>query len=256
MLVIPDIDLRNGRCVRLRQGRVSDATVYDADPVDVAHEFARAGAELLHVVDLDAAFGVADSPNSETIRRIIDEVSMPVEVGGGLRSIEAVGAMIERGASYVIVGTLAVRSPETLDDLVAEFGERIVVGIDARDGQVMTHGWEEGSGLAATELAERVAHAGVRRIIYTDVSRDGMLAGVNFEQTARVAQVSGLSVTASGGIGSLSDIEALANHVRAMRKDGSAGKIDGVIVGKAFYENRFTLREALQAVRIVEGEEK
>lgn len=256
MLVIPAIDLRDGRCVRLAQGRADDATVYDADPVEVAREFARAGAELLHVVDLDAAFGIADSPNGETIERIIGDVSIPVEVGGGMRSADAVRAMIGCGASYAIVGTLAVRAPDVLDKLVAEFGERIVVGIDARDGQVMTHGWEEGSGVAATELAARVARAGVRRIIYTDVSRDGMLLGINFEQTTRVAQAAGVAVTASGGIGSLSDIEGLAMRAHAMRKEQSAGTIDGVIIGKALYENRFSLREALQAASVVEGFEK
>lgn len=257
MLVIPAIDLKDGRCVRLAQGRASDTTVYDADPVDVAREYARSGAELLHVVDLDAAFGVEDSPNSKTIKRIISELSIPVEVGGGMRSEAAVRRMIECGASYAIVGTLAVRSPHVLDALVAEFEERIIVGIDARNGQVMTHGWEEGSGIMATELAKRVAHAGVRRIIYTDVARDGMLAGINVEQTALVAQASGLRVTASGGIGSLSDIESLARQERTVRTArGAAGMIDGVIVGKALYENRFSFSEALQAARTAEGEGK
>lgn len=242
--------------MRLAQGRAREATVYDADPVAVACQFVDAGARLIHVVDLDAAFGAANMLNGEMIERIIRCVSVPVEVGGGMRSIEAVRTMIGRGASYVITGTLAVRAPAALDALVEEFGERIVVGIDARDGRVMTHGWEVGSNVAATKLARQVAASGVRRIIYTDVSRDGMLAGVNFEQTAKVVKVSGIAVTASGGIGSLSDIEKLARQAREIKRDGGAGEIDGVIVGKALYENRFSLREALEAMREMEGEER
>ncbi len=249
MLIIPAIDLRGGQCVRLTQGRAADVTIYDADPVEAARGFAAAGAELLHVVDLDAAFGMDDATNRETIGRIVKEVSIPVEVGGGMRSVEAVREMLGRGASYAIVGTLAVRAPGVLAELVAEFGARIAVGIDARDGQVMTHGWESGSGVAATELARRVAGAGVERIIYTDVARDGMLGGINLEQTASVAEACGVRVTASGGVGSLDDIERLAAHVRAMRESEAAGVIDSVIIGKALYENRFELRDALRVAR-------
>lgn len=252
MLIIPAIDLRSGRCVRLVQGRASEATVYDADPVETAREFAASGAKVLHVVDLDAAFGEADSGNAAVIERIVGAVGIPVEVGGGMRSVEAVRRMIERGASYAIVGTLAVREPATLAELVAEFDEKIVVGIDARAGQVMTHGWEAGSGIAATELAARVAQIGVARIIYTDVARDGMLAGVNLEQTASVARAASVRVTASGGIGSLADIERLVEFERTMI-DESGGVIDSVIVGKALYENRFTFAEA---AAIAKGEEK
>jgi phosphoribosylformimino-5-aminoimidazole carboxamide ribotide isomerase len=228
--------------------------VYDADPVETARGFAASGAELLHVVDLDAAFGEADSGNAAVIERIVGEVAIPVEVGGGMRSVEAVRRMIERGAGYAIVGTLAVREPETLAQLVAEFDAKIVVGIDARDGQVMTHGWETGGGIAATELALRVARVGVARIIYTDVARDGMLAGVNLEQTASVARAAGVRVTASGGIGSLADVRRLVEFESAMTGEvSSGGRIDSVIVGKALYENRFTLAEALT---VAKGEEK
>jgi len=253
MIIIPAIDLRGGRCVRLVQGRANDATVYDADPVETARDFAASGAELLHIVDLDAAFGVADSGNAAVIERIVGEVQIPVEVGGGMRSIEAVRRMIERGASYAIVGTLAVREPETLAKLVAEFGAKIVVGIDARDGQVMTHGWETGGGIAATELAARVARVGVERIIYTDVACDGMLAGVNLEQTASVARAARVRVTASGGTGSLADVKRLVEFELMMRGDVGVGRVDSVIVGKALYENRFTLAEALA---VAKGEEK
>lgn len=236
--------------MRLTQGRASETTTYDADPVAVAREFERAGAELLHVVDLDAAFGAAAS-NTEMIERIVAGVSIPIEVGGGMRSIEAVRAMLAREVRYAIIGTLAVKSPDVLKELVAEFGDKIVVGIDARDGQVMTHGWETGSGVAAIELARQVADAGVRRIIYTDVSRDGMLGGINLEQTARVAAevaAMGATVTASGGIGSLADIERLVAYAREEGREESArGTIESVIVGKALYENRFTLADALRA---------
>ena len=250
MLIIPAIDLKDSRCVRLTQGRASETTTFFRHLGTVAREFERAGAELLHVVDLDAAFG-ASSSNTEMIERIVAGVSIPVEVGGGMRSIEAVRAMLARGVRYAIIGTLAVKLPDVLKELVAEFGDKVVVGIDARDGQVMTHGWEAGSGVAAIELARQVADAGARRIIYTDVSRDGMLGGINLEQTARVASevaTRGATVTASGGIGSLSDIERLVAYARGQRSEESArGVIDGVIVGKALYENRFTLADALRA---------
>ena len=253
MLIIPAIDLKDARCVRLTQGRASDVTTYDADPVAVAREFEAAGARLLHVVDLDAAFGAA-SANTQVIERIVAELSIPVEVGGGMRSIDAVRSMLARGVRYAIVGTLAVKSPDVLEKLVAEFDDQVVVGIDARDGQVMTHGWEAGSGVAATELARRVAGVGVRRIIYTDVSRDGMLGGINLEQTARVAAEvapAGATVTASGGVGSLADIERLVAHTREQGNDElMRGTIESVIVGKALYENRFTLADALRAADV------
>lgn len=240
MLIIPAIDLRKGKCVRLAQGRKEAATIYDDDPVKVAKNFELAGAQMLHIVDLDAAFSDRASPNHRLLREILQTIEIPVQFGGGLRSIEDVRRAIEVGVRRVVIGTLAVESPEVLEELVRSFGgDHIAVGIDAKDGEVMVRGWEQNGKMCAVELARGVAEAGVERIIYTDVSRDGMLSGVNIEQTLAVARESGLKVTASGGVSSLEDIKRL-------RQLSSFG-VDSVIIGKAFYERRFTLREASQA---------
>ena len=239
MLIIPAIDLKNGRCVRLTQGRKEDVKVYDGDPVEIARDFATAGAPMLHVVDLDGAFAEGDSPNRAVARRIIEAVGIPVQFGGGLRTIADVEELIEYGAARVVVGTLVIEAAELFAQLVARFGSRIAVGIDARNGQVVTRGWERQENVSAVELARRVAGLGVARIVYTDVARDGMLGGVNVEQTCAVAMRAGVPVTASGGVSSLSDIERL-------KSAGDVCGIDSVIVGKALYEKRFTLPEALQ----------
>jgi phosphoribosylformimino-5-aminoimidazole carboxamide ribotide isomerase len=239
MLIIPAIDLREGRCVRLRQGRRQDVKVYDGDPVEIAQGFEAAGARMLHVVDLDGAFADANLSNRKVVRRIIRAVKIPVQFGGGLRSVTDVQQMIEFGAAQVVIGTLAAESPETLEKFVQLFGFRICVGIDARSGKVLTRGWEKEEELSATELARRVADAGVDRVVYTDVARDGMLGGVNLEQTCAIAREANLRVTASGGVSSLADIEQL----KSIRRCG----VDSVIVGKALYEGRFTLQEALKA---------
>ncbi len=237
MQIIPAIDLRDGQCVRLTQGRKDAAQVYDGDPVEIAQRFAAAGASMLHVVDLDGAFAERNARNRAVARRIIRAVALPVQFGGGLRSAADVRQLFDDGAAQVVIGTLAAESPETLQSFVQLFGARICVGIDARDGQVLTRGWETGAQMSALELARRVAAAGVERIIYTDVARDGMLGGVNIEQTCALAQAVGVRVTASGGVASLTDLERL--------RDASACGIDSVIVGKALYEGRFTLQEAL-----------
>lgn len=240
MLIIPAIDLRQGKCVRLVQGRKETATAYDRDPIEVAKAFEADGARMLHVVDLDGAFGEGQSLNRDVAKRIIYSVSVPVQFGGGLRTIDDVDELILAGANRVVIGTLAAETPESLASLVERFGPRIVVGIDARDGQVTTRGWEKHGQIEAVELARRIASVGVERIVYTDVARDGMLTGPNIEQTCLIARESGLKVTASGGVSSLEDIARL---VRA----GEVG-VDSVIVGKALYEGLFTLKEALQEV--------
>ncbi|PYS77382.1 MAG: 1-(5-phosphoribosyl)-5-[(5-phosphoribosylamino)methylideneamino]imidazole-4-carboxamide isomerase [Acidobacteria bacterium] len=239
MLIIPAIDLRDGKCVRLRQGRRAEVKVYDGEPLEIAKKFEDAGARMLHVVDLDGAFADRNSKNRKVVRRIIRAVEIPVQFGGGLRSVTDVQQMIEFGAAQVVIGTLAAESPETLERFVQLFGFRVCVGIDARRGVVLTHGWEKEGKLSAAALARRVADAGVDRIVYTDVSRDGMLKGVNLEQTCAIARESGLRVTASGGVSSLEDL-------RKLKSIGRCG-IDSVIVGKALYEGRFTLQEALRA---------
>jgi phosphoribosylformimino-5-aminoimidazole carboxamide ribotide isomerase len=241
MLIIPAIDLRRGKCVRLLQGRKEAATVYDGDPVKVAKDFERAGARMLHLVDLDGAFSEDSSPNRQLLRQIIWALNIPVQFGGGLRNARDVNEVLEFGVGRVVIGTLAVEEPDTLKELVRDIGgDRIAVGIDAKDGEVMIRGWEQEGKIRALELALTVARAGVERIIYTDVARDGMLTGPNIEHTLLLARESGLKVTASGGISSLEDLERL--------KPLSAFGVDSVIIGKALYEGCFTFEEALQAL--------
>jgi phosphoribosylformimino-5-aminoimidazole carboxamide ribotide isomerase len=247
MVIIPAIDLRGGRCVRLRQGRKDNATVYDEDPAAIAKSYQASGAQMIHIVDLDGAFADSNSRNRQVLREIISGISIPVQFGGGMRTTENVGQVLDLGVARVVIGTLAVESPESLDQALRSFGaERVLVGIDARDGQVMTRGWEREGKLSALELAKRVRSAGVERIVYTDVARDGMLTGVNVDQTCAIARDSGLKVTASGGISSLEDIEELIGASVAVNEKTPACGIDSVIIGKALYEGRFTLEGAIK----------
>lgn len=238
ILVIPAIDLRQGKCVRLTQGRKEAATVYDGDPVKVAEDFERQGARMLHVVDLDGAFSESNALNREVLQCISRAINIPVQFGGGLRATEDIEQVIGLGVARVVIGTLAVESPDALAKIVRQFGvERVAVGIDARNGQVVTRGWETEEEMSALTLARQVAAAGVERIIYTDVQRDGTLIGVNIDQTCLIARASGLKVTASGGVASLEDIERL----KAVIDWG----VDSVIIGKALYEGHFTLADAI-----------
>jgi phosphoribosylformimino-5-aminoimidazole carboxamide ribotide isomerase len=237
LLIIPAIVLRDGRCVRLAQGRKDNATVYDGDPIDIALNYEGNGAQMIHIVDLDDAFSDPNSRNRQVLRTIISRIGIPLQFGGGLRSLEDVAKVIELGVSRVVVGTLAVESPDVLTKLVDMFGPRMCVGIDARDSQVMTRGWEKRETITALELAQRVAALGVERIVYTDVARDGMLTGINLEQTCMISRESGLKVTASGGASSLADI----GRLRRVSESG----VDSVIVGKALYEGSFNLKEAI-----------
>ena len=235
MLIIPAIDLKNGSCVRLVQGRKTDVTVYDENPVDVAKQFAAAGAEMIHLVDLDGAFKGGESPNRAVVKRIVKAVAVPVEFGGGVRTVEDVQQLADAGVARVVLGTVAVQSPELLRELAGKFD--VCVGIDARDGQVMTRGWVSETGIQANDLARAVAACGIKRIIYTDISRDGMLTGPNVEQTIAVARAANVHVTASGGVSSLDDLRRL--------RDTGEPLIDSVIVGKALYEQKFKLEDAL-----------
>ena len=240
MLVIPAIDLQQGKCVRLTRGRKEAATVYDGDPVKVGEDFERDGAPMLHVVDLDGAFAESNECNREVLRDLVRGVSIPVQFGGGLRGPKEIEQAIGLGVARVVIGTLAVEAPEVLAKIIRQFGaEHVAVGIDARNGQVVTRGWETEEQISALALARRVAAAGVERIIYTDVQRDGTLTGVNIDQTCLIAETSGLKVTASGGVASLADLERLG----AVSHCG----VDSVIVGKALYEGRFTVAEAIAA---------
>ena len=254
MIVFPAIDLRRGRCVRLRQGRAEDETVYGDDPVAVARRWVSQGAEWLHVVNLDGAFGEQDgTPGSQINRQRLAEIraalpGVPVQFGGGVRSLGDVETALDLGATRVIVGTVAVQNPELVEQMIGRFGsERIVIGIDARDGEVATHGWLQKSDTTATALGQAMRAKGVGRIVYTDIARDGMLTGVNVEATAALARATGLQVIASGGVASLDDIARL----RASRESAgeSTGDIEGVIIGQAIYTGAVSLPDAIRAAR-------
>ena len=238
MIIFPAIDIRGGKCVRLTEGDFAQETVYADNPVDMAKRWEREGAEFLHLVDLDGA--VAGKPvNLNIIKDIVRSVNLPTQLGGGIRSLETVKEILASGVTRVILGSVAVRQPELVKTACAVYGEKIVVGIDARNGQVAVEGWGANSNVSAGDLAEKMAAAGVSRIIYTDISRDGTLTGVNKEETEALALHSGISVIASGGVGGLGDIKALA----------SARGIEGVIVGKALYAGALTLQDAVKAAR-------
>lgn len=233
MLIIPAIDLKNGRCVRLVQGRADAETVYDEDPVAVARRFQEAGARMLHLVDLDGAFR-GRTANLAVIEAIRETVELELELGGGLRSESDIAGMLELGLDSVIVGTMAVRDPDGLAAALARFGgERIQLGIDAREGRVAVQGWEEETTLDAATFAAGWRERGVTRVIFTDIARDGMLSGPNLAAIRDFAQRSGVRVTASGGVSAPADLEAL-------RELEPAG-VDRAIVGKALYEGRVSL---------------
>jgi phosphoribosylformimino-5-aminoimidazole carboxamide ribotide isomerase len=231
----PAVDVQGGRVVRLRQGAADDATAYADDPVAVARGFARDGARWVHFVDLDRAFGRGD--NRALARAFLAAVAVPVQVGGGLRSAVAIEEMLNWGATRVVIGTKAATDPDLVEQLLARHGpDRLAVGIDAKNGQVAVRGWTEVFDLTALQLAERVHAQGARTVIYTDVARDGMLTGPDVGG-ARALAALGLDVIASGGVASLDDL-------RTVRAAGLAG----AIIGRALYEGRFTLPEALACV--------
>ena len=239
LTVIPAIDLKGGQCVRLRQGKADDVTVYSADPVEMAQSWVRQGARWLHVVDLDGAFE-GRPIHTDVIRRITEAVPIPVELGGGLRTDDDLRAALEAGVARVILGTRAVAEPDMLVSLVGEFGEAIAVGIDARNGRVQVRGWVETTEHAATELAARVSGTGVSTLIYTDTARDGMMEGPNLEAMAKVCDATTCNVIASGGITSAQDLRALAALGRT--------NMTGAIVGKALYEKSVSLAELRSAI--------
>lgn len=238
MLVLPAVDIRGGRCVRLIQGAVDRERLYGDDPVAAARQWEAQGASWVHVVDLDGAF--AGTPvNADVICRLIDRVRIPVQVGGGIRTLDAVAALLGRGAARVILGTAAVSAPEVLSEAVARFGDRIAAAIDARDGTVATEGWVRATGEPAATAASRIARSGVRRIIYTDIGRDGMLGGPNVAAFEAILRTIDIPVIASGGVSSVEDLRRL----RCLEPQG----LEGVIVGRALYEGRVRLGDLLAA---------
>lgn len=236
MQLYPAIDLKNGQCVRLKQGEFKEITVYSKEPEKVAKYWQSQGATFLHLVDLDGALA-GYSVNEEVIKQIVASVSIPVEIGGGIRSEEAVHSMLSLGVDRVIIGTKAVQNPEFLRELVKKFGpDRIVAGVDAKDGMVAVEGWEKISPVTASQLCGQMKEYGVRHIVYTDIARDGMLTGPNVAYTKKLTEDTGLDIIASGGMSSMEDLKQLYE----------AG-IHGAIIGKALYENRIDLKEAVKA---------
>lgn len=235
MQLYPAIDIKDGQCVRLRQGEFNKMTVYSPQPWKVAAGWQDRGATFLHLVDLDGA--LAGNPvNEEVIEKIVKSVSIPVETGGGIRSREAVKRMLDLGVRRVIMGTRAVEHPEFLKDMVETFGEdAIAAGVDAKNGMAAVEGWEKSSPVTARELCLKMKEYGVRHIVYTDISRDGMLSGPNVEAARQLTELTGLDIIASGGVSCMKDLQDL--HEAGIR---------GAIIGKALYENRLDLQEAVR----------
>ena len=236
MLLIPAIDLKEGKCVRLRQGRMEDDTVFSDDPVAVAGRWVEAGAKRLQLVDLDGAF--AGKPrNAEVINAIVSAYpDVPVQIGGGIRDEDTIQAYLEAGVQYVIIGTKAVSEPHFVRDVAIEFPGHIIIGLDAKDGKVAIDGWSKLSRHDVVDMAQKFEAQGVSAIIYTDISRDGMLQGVNVEATAKLARAVNIPIIASGGITNLDDIRALG--------EASQDGIMGAITGRAIYEGTLDFAEA------------
>lgn len=240
MRIYPAIDIRGGKCVRLLKGDFEKETTFSDAPEEMAKKWEAMGAEYLHLVDLDGALA-GMSKNLDTVKKILTAVDIPCELGGGIRSMENIKEVLDTGVERVILGSVAVKNPALVKEACAKYGERIVVGIDAKDGMVAVDGWGVSSDVKVTELAKKMKAVGVKTIIYTDISRDGTLEGVNVEATARLAKESGVKIVASGGVRSEADIRALLPHER----DG----IEGVIVGKSIYMGTLDLAAALAISR-------
>ena len=236
MIIYPAIDIRGGRCVRLTEGRFDAETVFADDPAEMALKWAGLGAEFLHLVDLDGALA-GEGKNVPVIERILQSVSIPVQLGGGIRNLETIEKLLSLGVTRLILGSAAVKNPQLVEEACKKYPGHIAVGIDAKNGDVAIEGWGKGSGVAATELAKQMAAYGVETIIYTDISRDGMLSGVNVEATAALARACGVPIIASGGVASIEDIR----RVKAVEADG----VQGCIIGKAIYTGAVDLKEAL-----------
>lgn len=236
--LIPAIDLKEGRCVRLRQGRMDDATVFSDDPVAMALHWQQLGAQRLHVVDLDGAF--AGRPvNGEVIASICAELDIPVQIGGGIRDADTLQGYLDVGVRWGIIGTRAAREPSWALEVARAYPGQVIVGIDARKGLVATEGWAAATELAAVDLARRFEDGGVAGIIYTDIDRDGMLAGINLEETMRLAESVDLPVYASGGLASVADVERLVTAIAQC-----SGRLAGCISGRALYEGALDYRQA------------
>lgn len=238
MLIIPAIDLKDGQCVRLKQGVMDDSTVFSDDPVAMARRWADAGCRRLHLVDLNGAFE-GKPVNGDIVKDIAkDQPKLPIQIGGGIRCAESIEAYLQAGVSFVIIGTQAVKQPELVSQMCRDFPNKIIVGIDAKDGLVATEGWADVSSVQATELAKQFASDGVSAIVYTDIARDGMMQGVNVDATLTMAKASPIPVIASGGITNMDDIK----NLKTVANQG----ILGAITGRAIYEGSLDVTEAQQ----------
>ena len=245
MILIPAIDLKDGHCVRLRQGVMDDATVFSEDPRAMALNWKNLGAERLHLVDLNGAFN-GKPENFEIIGDVLEAVGplFPVQLGGGIRSLDTIECYLDLGVSYVIVGTAAVRTPGFLSEACSAFPGRVIVGLDGKDGKVAVDGWSKLTGHSVIDLAKKFESYGVEAIIYTDIGRDGMMTGVNLDSTRALARSLDTPVIASGGISSMNDIHAL----RDLEDDG----VMGAITGRAIYEGAFDVAEAIRVAKNAE----
>jgi phosphoribosylformimino-5-aminoimidazole carboxamide ribotide isomerase len=240
VILFPAIDLKDGVCVRLQQGDMTRATVFSRDPAAQAHAFETQGFEYLHIVDLDGAF--AGKPvNARAVEHILETISIPVQLGGGVRDMATVEGWLDKGIDRVIIGTAAVRDPALVKEAAKKFPGRVAVGLDARDGKVAIAGWAATSELSVHDIAKRFEDAGVAAIIYTDIARDGMLGGLNLDATIALAEAVAIPVIASGGLASLDDIKALL--------EPRAKKLAGAIAGRALYDGRLDATEALRLIR-------
>jgi phosphoribosylformimino-5-aminoimidazole carboxamide ribotide isomerase len=240
VILFPAIDLKDGLCVRLQQGDMARATVFNVDPAAQARAFELQGFEYLHMVDLDGAF--AGKPvNASAVERVLETISIPVQLGGGIRDMATVDGWLGKGVNRVIIGTAAVRDPALVKDAARKYPGRVAVGLDARDGKVAVEGWAETSQLAALDIAKRFEDAGVSAIIYTDIARDGLLKGLNLDATIALAEAVSIPVIASGGLASIDDVRDLTTP--------RARKLAGAIAGRALYDGRLDAAEALQMLR-------
>ncbi|MEA2857871.1 MAG: phosphoribosylformimino-5-aminoimidazole carboxamide ribotide isomerase [Methylobacteriaceae bacterium] len=240
MILFPAIDLKDGRCVRLVQGDMAQATIFNDNPAEQALAFERQGFEYLHLVDLDGAF--AGKPvNGDAVKAILDAIAIPVQLGGGIRHLRTIEAWLERGVERVIIGTAAVRDPDLVREAARLYPGRIAVGMDARDGLVAIEGWAKTSQISAIDLGHRFEDAGVAALVYTDISRDGVMKGLNVEATLALADATSIAVIASGGLASIADVERLL--------EPDCARLTGAITGRALYDGRLDAAEALALIK-------
>ena len=237
MILFPAIDIKDGKVVRLRQGNYDDMKVYDLDPIEVANSYKEAGAEWMHVVDLDGA-KTGKTMNFGIITDIVKATNINVEVGGGIRDAERIRNYLNAGAKRVILGTAAIENPDFIKLMLKDYADYMAIGVDARDGYVAIHGWKQITSMKSEDFCSRLADDGCKYIIYTDISKDGLLQGTNLKAYSKLSKLKGVNITASGGISSIDELKTLKSY-----------KIYGAIIGKALYENKINLKEALEALK-------